>query len=304
MKKYKIMFNITLIILTGVFTWLYTAGWRDTSYANSLNAEVYGLIGKPFVYRQLLPLMTRFVIFITGLDASLIITGLIFLCALGFVYSFRYLQNYFFKDSISKDVVWALSIELLFIILMFNSHQYDMATVFLVTLCLGLMIKHQTLNWYYFVFLLACINRETMFILIAFYAIWFYSRLNRKDYLIGLICQICAYLIIKISMAVIFADNAGVLMAFRPLENLFMYIQFPILTILSVLVTSLIGYLIIRKWNDKPDFFKISFLVFAPILIGLYFLAGVTFEYRVFIEIYPVIVLMTLPYLVKSKRGI
>jgi hypothetical protein len=292
------VYNFFLITLISLLVWQYASVF----YGNSefLKENVYGTIERPFVYRQFVPLAAR-IIMAAGLRIDIAIILIIFLSTIGFAYSLQYLYKSFWGKTSFMNAVIVLGVEFLFLIIVKDKKIYDTSTAFLFTLALGLL-AHKKFGSYFLLFPLSCINRETSLLLTIFYAVYFFRKQNNFFYFSSVLFQIVIYLIIRFFLMYYFRNNPGSLIYIRPVENLHLFFSNPLATLSFAIITALILYGVIHRWKNKPIFLRTAFLVFFPTLTILYLVAGVSFEIRVFVEVYPIVFLLILPILVTLLR--
>jgi hypothetical protein len=181
-----------------------------------------------------------------------------------------------------------ISSAILFVWLVKDAKIYDFATVATFTSCL-VLLHRQKLMGFLLVFVLACLNRETAFLLIVFFAVHFFGRMERKTYLLSLIAQILIFLSIRLAMLVSFRNNPGVNAQFNLFKNFQEFAGSPIATLIVILVFVGVIWLMARHWQATPAFLRKVVLTFTPLLCMMWILFGRAFELRVFIELFPVL---------------
>jgi len=172
----------------------------------------------------------------------------------------------------------------------YNTYLYDFTTLFLFTLGLAMMIRRKWIS-YLFVFVLACLNKETTILLTCIYAIHFFKHqeLNLSDYIFILLIQIGIYISIKIFIDTLFIHNKGAFLEFWLTRNINFLLQpYPIVTYLQWLI---LGFLVIYKWSEKPLFLKQGLLILIP-LLGSTLIWGWIDELRDYYEVYPIVILL------------
>jgi hypothetical protein len=296
-RLYKYVVNSILIVLTSILVWEYAKVWYGINVLPLIEQNVFGLLSKPYVYRQFVPILAQMIIRFGGIRADIAVIVIIYSSALGFVYSLKYLYTAFWKMTIFTDLTALLGIELLFLIIIKDQHIYDMSTAFFFTLELALLARNKFIL-FSLLFPLACLNRETTIILTLLFMVFFFRKIKLGFFLTALAYQVLAYLIIRLIIMHLFSKNPGTIVFFGPLQNLLTYFKNPFLTFAFISLSSLLFFIIIYKWHEKPVFLRTAFLVFFPSFTILYFLFGVSFEIRVFIEIYPIALLLALHSLV------
>jgi hypothetical protein len=112
-----------------------------------------------------------------------------------------------------------------------------------------------------------------------------------KEYILTIIVQILIYGWIRYKVLQTYSTYPGDNLLIRPIENIRMYIEFPIQGLVIILFSGSIIWMVIHQWRNVPGLIRTSFLIFAPILFLLYLVSGKTFEIRVFIELLPVLMI-------------
>jgi hypothetical protein len=174
---------------------------------------------------------------------------------------------------------------------------YDLSSAMFTAFGLGL-ISRGKLDHYFAVFALASLNRETAFLLAIIFAVYCFGKIGRKGWFLSVGFQAYLFLAIRLCVAVIVAGNAGSIAWIRPLENLHLFIDAPVMAIVHWLAFAWLVWFYFRRWDFMPRMIKISFAVMMPALIALYLVSGYAFEIRAFVEAFPVVWWM-----VTSERG-
>ncbi|MFW5702315.1 MAG: hypothetical protein ACOCX7_05145 [Bacteroidota bacterium] len=283
---------------------------------------VQGTAHRPFVYRTLLPSVIRGIESLVpdsaeeslkqsidrvfpfgkiinkmGWDEQyyfeyLIGLPLMLACLIAFMYSLSWLARGLFAG---QDWIFPLIAVAAMLVLpaMFRYYIYiyDFPTLLLFTLALALM-AHRRWRWYYVVFVLAAINKETA-ILLAFFWMILLRRERLRDplkYWITAAAQVMAFVALKLVITLIYLDNSGVPAEFNFLEHNFAILFSPhsVQGVISVIV---IFILLFYRWREKPQFLRLALLMGIPLLaLGIFW--GVIDEFRIFYEIYAVIWLL------------
>src|SRR5260370_16279924 len=119
---------------------------------------------------------------------------------------------------------------------------------------------------YLFIFVLACLNKETTILLTCIYAIHFFKdqKLKLSTYMILLLIQITIFISIKTFIDALFIHNRGGLVEFWLKRNIFLLVRpYPIAIYLQWLA---LGFLVIYKFRKKPFFLIKDFCIFFHIL--------------------------------------
>lgn len=248
---------------------------------------VNGTYPRPYVYRAMIPWAARF---LNALgfreDVAVIIT--IIISAVGLMYAIQYLLSSFQKENKSRVFAASVLAVLAFMILFARDCKvYDLATAGFFAFGIGAM-KRNKLGLFYAIFILSSINRETTIILTVIFAIYFIKKMSITSLILGVGFQISVFILIRIWIAILFKDNIGVDGVIRPIENLRLYTYYPLLTFIHWGIIALVTWRIVRKWKTVPQILRISFTILFPLLMGVYIIAGFSFETRIFAEVYPI----------------
>jgi hypothetical protein len=243
---------------------------------------------RPFIYRQFVPVAARAISFISGLAPDHAVVVTIILCALGFVFASYYLFSAFYPMDPRANWFVLVMVLTLFVLASYPKHTYDIPTGMFFALALALL-QRRHLHLYAGIFPLICLNRETAFLLPILFGVYFYRKLDRRSYWFYMIYQGMVYLTIRVVLAWAFADTPGHPFAFRLVENLERYASGPFTTQIFLLFLVALTFILVTKWRRAPVLMRTGFLVFTPLLVVLYFCFGWSFEVRVFIELIPII---------------
>jgi hypothetical protein len=234
------------------------------------------------------------------LDFILVLT-LMYLSLFGFLFAFQYLFSSLFKAPkvygylLSLFAIFSLPPLLIkYPLHIFKVHNNDLTTLFLFTLSLALMYRAKWLD-FIVVYTLSCFNKESTILLTLLFIIQFYKKdkMERTLFKKLLLAQIIIFSSIKFGLFLFFKDNPGAFFEF----HLFDY-NIPILkdilntySLSTVITLITVFVLIFYKWSEKPLFLKNAFWATLP-LLPITLFVGVIDEKRVFLEIYPTIVLL------------
>ncbi len=163
---------------------------------------------------------------------------------------------------------------------------YDFATVATFSLCLVLLHRRKW-NAFHAVYILACLNRETAFLLTVFFALHFFWRLDARTYLTSIITQGLIFLSIRLILLVAFRDNPGVVAQMNLLGNFKEFADNPLGTVIIGAIFAITVWLVVQRWQTAPVFLKDILLTFTPLLVVLWLLFGRSMELRVFVELFP-----------------
>jgi len=252
---------------------------------------------KPFVYRQLVPMLARAIMGL-GVPANWAIVIIMTISGVGFFYALRALTRHFYPDT--ND----LYIFTLFVCgsLLFRDRSlpYDWMTACLFSLAL-LFLAQDKLLAYCLLFPVVCLNRETAFLLIIFYLFYDHDIRIGRDVAI-MLYQVLVWFGVRLSLMYIFRNNGGSDAWFMPLHNFQVFFSNPLHSLLHIIIAGVILFWVFKDWYSKPYNLRLAFSIFAPLLLVMYWVFGQPFEVRVMWEVYPVIVLLMLPSLETSKQ--
>lgn len=231
---------------------------------------------KPFIYRTLVPTLG-----VTPL--GILIVTVLFL--MGLATAMMYAYRKYWVASLWNDIMFVLSFSLILLILIVHPNYYDPATAFffLVILLLWMEDKYFMLIW---VFILACLNRETTVLIIP---VLFIIKRHWT-----LLVHIVSYIVIRAMLLWLFNDAYGQTMYIHLFENLRLFWQNWALSMVFIAVILYIAYTFtLKALSMRPEFFLfVAFLL--PVFTALYLVAGYAFEVRVFAEVMPVLFMGTL----------
>lgn len=326
----KILFPIAVCVTAFIIVFAFEAypGLNANDEYN-FSGMVYGDAPKPYIYRQLIPLLINAGTALTPGDADAYLPDFInrvpvvrwmtvaagweddyyaeyfwaswwmFLALAGFAYSFRLLLGAFYD--VGEGAANGISLLVLCLTPMFFdkcSYLYDFPVLLLFTLGLLLMYRERW-GWFLVVFTLGCLNKETTILLTMVYFIYFRKDdffTKGKFYLI-LVLQIAIFITVKTGLFIVFRDNAGGMTQFHLVDyNLFTLGR---LSIETVAALGIIALFVFRGWRDKPEFLRDALWIAVPLLVLTFFL-GYIDEQRDFYELYPVVVLLVYP----AVRGV
>lgn len=197
-----------------------------------------------------------------------------------------YLQRSSAED-LREFIFAAAAVELFMLLFFLECKVYDLASALFFAVALGMLARGK-LNEYYLLFPLACLNRETSFLLIAVFAVYFYKRLPWLDWVQDIGYQALAFMIIRLWLTAAFADNAGMPFLFRLQENVADHLQYGGQTLVLIAGVLITIWLCALHWHAKPEILRTAFIVLGSALMAMYLLFGWAFEIRVFAELYPV----------------
>jgi len=280
---------------------------------------IYGKASKPYVYRVLLPVTVRVLsapvpqtlrnAISNKIEDSISLNKLfkklkwekelaveysfamllMFLSLWGFSISVRYLFSLFYKSSYwlsaSVSVFALLGLPPMF---QYTSFIYDFPVLLLYTLGLIFLYKQE---WKIFliIFVIGCINKETTILLALIFFLYYKGKLGKDIFNKLLATQLVIFVLIKIVLLILFKNNPGTFVEFQLVDH-----NLRLLTGYNLaLAASLLGLIVLvfYKWDEKPDFLKISLSALIP-LVFLTFFLGYLDELRDYYEIYSALIIL------------
>lgn len=280
--------NIRLLMLAFItFGAREYALWCINDSLRQAKMIVYGTYPRPYVYRALIPWVARYLNEL-GFREDVAVIIAIIASAIGLVYAIQYLLSSFQKQNDTRVFLISALVTLAFMILFSRDCKvYDLATAAFFALGIGAM-KRNSLGLFYILFILSSINRETTIVLTIIFSIYFFKRMRITPFLLGIGFQVLTFILIRIWLTMLFKDNIGVHGVIRPLENLRLYTYYPLITFIHWMIIILIIWQIVRKRRTTPQILNLSFFILFPLLMGVYIVAGFSFEVRIFAEVYPI----------------
>lgn len=244
-------------------------GWLLYYIANSVDE-------RPYVYRVLLPFLSRLLHYVFGGDIVVWLGILFVLSAIGAYLAMRYLYEAFYENG---DLPAFLGFQILLLLCLIETKVYDYATAAFFALSLGLLARGK-LRIFLILFPVATLNRETTFLLTLFFAVYFFGKIPKKLYALSLVYQVVVYVSIKEMVQLLFSRNGGqpVYWTFWNVVSVYAHLWQALLILIPI------GYLLIRSWKRVPNFIQVVILVMVPAQIILHLLFGKAFEVRVFAE--------------------
>jgi hypothetical protein len=289
MRKYLELLLVSIVAFSSYQLYYVWLVWKGFSY---LNSAAYSFETRPFVYRVLIPFLSRALEKITGIHAVYCMVFLVILSSIGLFYSLKYLYKSFLENEEYARLFSFVGCELTLLLVLIGVKPYDIATTMFFALSFGLLARGK-FNLYYLLFVVASINRETTFLLTLFFIIYFFNKMPFRQYCLGVLYQGLAYLIVKMLIMGIYANVPGTPMQWRPLEVIQGYVDKPVLFAVFFLIFFLASLVLsVRQWNDKPMFLRVAFGTIFPVQLILHIFLGYSYEIRVFAEVFPVIFML------------
>jgi hypothetical protein len=276
-----------------VFALIYSLMYDpDFGYINlfddmeSISIKIMGFqISKPFVYRVLIPLL-MYPITAAGIDPLHALAGVqLVFGLLSYWALIKFLSLWIGGDGIFLHSVLCFSF--VFFMCLYNRSYYDYSTMFF--FCLSCLLLYRLdLKWYFILFPIATLNRETTFLLIYIFAVYLRDdpRINRSLYWIGIAYQAGTWFFIRLMLDHAFSGNGGAYQLFV-YDMLGFYLRSPFVFFI-VPAFLLVMISAFYKWAYIPHLLRVVFSLF-PILFLLHLILGYPFEFRVLMESLPAV---------------
>lgn len=308
---------------------LHGSNLGDVFYRTQFEATYEGTAWKPFVYRVLIPKATWLIVETTpaswqesinralydikfnpafsGIRNSLpwladvypdpqriypraVMTLLIYGCLWGYIWAIYRLAQAAFPDN--RAIHFFAPIFGMLVIPSFSwpfCYVYDIPVLFLSTACYYCIITGKIKPYVVF-FTLATLNKESALFIALLFSVWFFRRMNSRQYAMAIATQCVIYVTIKIVLTMSFIPNPGWFLE-RHVADVLTNDLFSRSGYQRILVIAGLWFLLTFRWQDKPLFLKQLFWM-MPIFYLCYILFGMPGEYRAFFDILPLAVLL------------
>jgi hypothetical protein len=165
---------------------------------------------------------------------------------------------------------------------------YDFSTLLLFTLALGALARRR-MSTFYLVFVLGCLNKETMILATLAFILGERSRSASAMLRWHVLAQVGLFAAAQVALHYVFADNPGGAVEWHLVENLRLMRTLPAGTSVLLLVSS--AFLALARFREAPVFLRRSAVLVVPLLAS-YLFFGIYGEVRVFYEVYPALFLL------------
>jgi len=273
-------------IYTGIHCPGITGYWRAM-----LEDMVYGRAYKPYVKRQLVPLVVRGsmmlmpdefierskqkfadsqlakqlnwpVEFAPEFMLSLLI---MYGSLIGFLLVLRYFLLLFFTMSSGLSHLIVLIVGLALPVTFRGQVAiYDFSQLLLFTTALVLLFRKRWVLFYP-VYVFACINKETSILIPAVFACWLGWKVLRNPYLWHLLSQILIGGAIVLALSLVFKNNPGVDTEWHLQRNLHM--PFGVLGWFHIMVLSVAIIMCLWRWSESPLLLRRGLVATLPVLL-------------------------------------
>ena len=263
------------LYINSLFVLIVEYVWSYSYYGQGIDPET---LTRPFVYRQLVPLLSS----VVPLTVVMAISGL------GFYLALRKLYYHFYRQTDVTEVYLVIAVFVCLVVCANYRKPYDLMVAWLMTSGLYLILTKQF--WKYLgVLALASLNKETAFLLIVFsVVIW----LHEKGLWWMTACQVYVYGIITYCIRLAFSYAPGSGLWINPWKNILAHFQSPALLVVTLLVVAWLGFRIRNRWWVLLPEMQTMFWVFVPFMLVAYIVCGQAYEFRSLWEIAPILILL------------
>jgi hypothetical protein len=165
---------------------------------------------------------------------------------------------------------------------------YDFATLTLTTLALG-CIRRERFAAFYAVFLLGCVNKETMVLATLAFGLVESQRMPLARLARHVLFQLLLFAAVGGILAHVFRHNRGEWLEWHLVKNIRLLEVPPSLS--SALFLASGAVLILARFGRRLSFLRYTAVIFLPLLVS-YLFSGIYGEVRAFYEAYPVLFLL------------
>lgn len=288
------------ILIAGITLWyLGRLNWTDPEFGfiDMMNGTAY----RPYVFRVLVPLLARGLTIIHPVPPVYYVSGIMFLSLVGFALTMRSFAWFIWKSRLSADLASILSIVALFPFLIRDGKIYDFSAIFLFALGL-LLIARKQWGWYLIVFIVGCINKETMVFLIVVFFAYYSRRLKTNLFIKLLFLQFLVFCIIKFILSWVFKDSPGQLVKFQLELFIYVTLNLPYYWKLYGSFALCTAIFVFSNWRQKPEFLRYAALSLIPVVLIVNILFARPYELRNFMDLFPAFILLSFPTLGRVLR--
>jgi len=243
---------------------------------------------RPFVYRMLVPLLSRILEYSTGIKSENWLTPLVLVSSIGLYFALKELFIYHGKEEKVASIFSFLSCEAFLFTLIAYPKVYDIPTALGFTLAL-LLIQKGNHTGYLILFPIMTLNRETTFLMTLFWMVISIGRMSNWKFVFLTMYQVVVYIAIRFILMATFAYLPGELAQWNLRDNFLSYIEYPLLTAFLLIYFTILFHVVLKGMSTETAFITIAFFVIFPIQLVLYFTLGMSWELRVFAESVPTI---------------
>ena len=315
-----VLYCLTAGLVVSLFVFRPGINWYERATFPDM---VYGTAHRPYVYRALVPTIIRSIAAVTpsGIKDAVRSSGegtrvirrlgwepqflfeyavavVLFFCmlvGLAFVLRKLVLRVYSFPPFVA-DMMPIIGLIVLPVFFRYYSHIYDPVTLFLSSLALLFLVTERKL-FFYLIFVLSTINKETSVLLIGLFIMKEYSGMVKGKLLLHAFSLSLLWIFIKGGINFIFRNNPGEIVEFHFDHTMNLFRDFPSFAYL-IAVTFGLGSLTFFGWKEKPLFLRQGVaMTLLPLALLAIFLGSVD-ETRGYYEAFPYVFMLIVPTIV------
>lgn len=251
-------------------------------------ALVAGTAGKPFVYRQLAPLIVAGLATLTGAPLMTAAAWLLQAACVGWLLALRALAGQVLSPRAAVLATVAAPLGILpFVVGLFV---YDLPSLALFTAGLALLASGRW-RLYLALFPVGLLCRETFGALLLVYVLHGWHALPRGRLALGAAYQLAAAVALKAMLAWRYAANGGGLAESHLIPHYSYLKAYPAGHIAALALLAGLVLLVLWRWPALPAFLRAA-AVLLPVFFAAYVGLGYPGELRAVVEVYPVLVLL------------
>ena len=279
-----------------------------------------GTAQRPFQYRILVPQLVRLLeamtpnamrqliqasagpfqasldhAFITDPVVGLYLVLILFAALVAYRLAFRYLASTFYPERAEL----ASFVALLAIIALFRyGYFYDFTSLLFGTLLFAFMFRAHWIA-YMATFVLACLNKETSIVFVGIFAVCLWKAMDRKMYLGLIAAQTMIWAAVRLATMTAYAENPGGDAFWYFDFNLKAYTRLGPSAAIAATALAALFVLVLWRFTQKPRPLRLS-LVGLPPMFVLFLSFGYPYEFRVFYEVLPPVLLLAMHSLLRT----
>lgn len=190
-----------------------------------------------------------------------VVAGVTYLTMLAFIGMLYALARALFPESLAYALITpVIALQFIPALTVENGYIYDFAELFFSCACFYLMFR-QRWGLYLACVFIGTFNKETTAFGIFFFAVWFYHRLPRAQFVRLLVAQVLLFAAVKGGVMWYYADKPGIIAGSYFQQHLdFLRTQAPMLLINLASIL----FLVLFRWREKPVFLRAGLWMLLP----------------------------------------
>lgn len=186
------------------------------------------------------------------------------------------------------------------VLLFYGPYVYDTTTLLTFSLATHALLTGSR-KLYYPTFVLSLLNKETALLLPLLFAIAFSGMTPRRRLVLEAVLQVLLWGVWRYFLTSIYGENRGSNVEFHLLDyNLSFFTYFSLKQVRFWSIIGAVSLLVFDRWKDKPIQLRRLFLTSCMFLLPLHILFAWIDEFRGLLEMYPIILLLGTPTLLRA----